>query len=64
VNTLKAAAYLGTSKSWLDKSAAAKTGPAYRLIGRRREYDQPDLEDYKRQTRVEPRRTAIETTGS
>ena len=62
MNTLKAAEYLGASKSFRDKSAAAKTGPSYRLIGRRREYDQPDLDEYKRLTRVEPRRsTAIQS---
>jgi len=50
-----AAAYLGVSKSFLDKQAAAKTGPAYRKPGRVRIYDRPDLDDYKRVTRVEPR---------
>ena len=55
-----AAAYLSVSKSFLDKAAAAKTGPAYRKAGRVRIYDQPDLDAYKRATRVEPRRT-IET---
>jgi excisionase family DNA binding protein len=64
MNTLKAAEYLGASKSFLDKSAAAKTGPSYRLIGRRREYDQPDLDAYKRETRVEPRRTALQHSES
>jgi hypothetical protein len=64
MNSKKAAAYLGASESWLDNAAAAKIGPAYRLIGVRREYDQPDLDDYKRETRVEPRRTAIKTSES
>jgi hypothetical protein len=63
MRTKEAARYLNTSKSWLDKSAAAHTGPVYRKIGHRREYDQPDLDEYKRLTRVEPRRaTELETT--
>jgi len=53
--TRGAAVYLGTSKSWLDKAAAAGIGPAYRKIGRVRIYDESDLEAYKRATRVEPK---------
>jgi hypothetical protein len=62
MNTKKAAAYLGCSESFLEKAAANQTGPAYRLIGHRHEYDPPDLDAYKRETRVEPRRsTAIQS---
>ncbi len=53
--TLDAAGYLGISKSWLDKAASSGSGPAYRRVGRIRIYDQPDLDDFKRATRVEPR---------
>ena len=63
MNTKKAAADLGCSESFLDKAAANQTGPAYRWIGHRREYDQPDLDAYKRETRVEPRRTAIQPSS-
>ena len=52
--TRDAAKYIGSSKSWLDKAAAEGTGPAYRMIGRIRIYDEPDLDAYKRATRVEP----------
>lgn len=64
MNTKKAAEYLGASKSFLDKCAATKTGPVYRLVGRRREYDQPFLDDYKRETRVEPRRSTANQSES
>jgi hypothetical protein len=61
MNTKKAAEYLHCSESFLDRAAVAKTGPAYRLIGTRREYDTPDLDAFKRETRVEPRSsTAIQ----
>ena len=50
-----AASYLHCSKSFLDKAAAARKGPAYRKAGRIRIYDQPDLDAYKRATRVEPK---------
>ena len=61
MNTKEAAAYLGCSESFLDRAAVNKTGPAYRRIGHRREYDVPDLDAHKRETRVEPRRnTAIQ----
>jgi hypothetical protein len=63
MNTKEAAEYLGASQSFLDKCAATKTGPAYRKIGHRREYDAPDLETFKRETRVEPRRTAIQPSS-
>jgi hypothetical protein len=53
--TREAAGYLDVSKSWLDKQAAKGTGPAYRKVGRRRIYDQPDLDNFKRATRVEPK---------
>jgi hypothetical protein len=73
MNTKEAAADIGCSESYLDKAAVArrraqeenrsdadltKIGPAFRWIGSRREYDQPDLDAYKRETRVEPRRAA------
>lgn len=57
--TRGAAAYLHVSKSKLDKNAAAGIGPAYRKNGRRRIYDQPDLDAHKRATCVEPRATEI-----
>ncbi len=57
VNTKGAAAYLNCSESFLDRAAINKTGPAFRWIGSRREYDAPDLDAYKRETRVEPRRS-------
>ncbi len=53
--TRGAATYLGVSKSWLDKEAARGTGPAYRKAGRLRIYDEPDLDAFKRATRVEPK---------
>jgi excisionase family DNA binding protein len=52
--TQGAAVYLGVSKSFLDKKAAKGGGPAYRKPGRIRIYDEPDLDAYKRATRVEP----------
>ena len=62
MNTKRAAEYLGASESFLDRAAANKAGPAYRKIGHRREYDQSDLDAYKRESRVEPRRsTAIQS---
>lgn len=53
--TRGAAGYLEVSKSFLDKAAAAGKGPVYRKAGRVRIYDQPDLDAYKRSTRVEPK---------
>jgi hypothetical protein len=64
MNTREAARYLGASESWLDKAAAAHTGPVYRKIGHRREYDAPDLDAFKRETRVEPQRTMTKTSES
>jgi excisionase family DNA binding protein len=60
--TRGAAHYLGVSKSFLDKKAAEGGGPAYRRPGRIRIYDQPDLDAYKRATRVEPNTPATEPT--
>jgi len=52
-----AAAFLGVSKSWLDKDRAkgGKGRVAYRRAGRAILYDEPDLEAYKQSNRVEPR---------
>jgi hypothetical protein len=64
--TQGAADYLGVSKSFLDKKAAAGAGgPVYRKAGRIRIYDQPDLDAYKRATRVEPKQgPKVETTST
>jgi hypothetical protein len=59
--TRGAASYLGVSKSFLDKEAAKGTGPAYWKAGRIRQYDEPDLDAYKRATRVEPKSHQIES---
>ena len=42
----EAAAYLGVSKSWLDKHRVHGGGPAYLKIGRRVVYDLNDLEAF------------------
>lgn len=42
----EAAAYLGVSKSWLDKHRVQGGGPAYLKIGRRVVYDLNDLEEF------------------
>jgi hypothetical protein len=56
--TPEAAAYIGVSKSFLDKDRA-KGGAGrvpYRRAGRAVLYDQPDLDAYKASTRVEPKK--------
>jgi hypothetical protein len=53
-----AAAYLGVSKSYLDKERAAGRGPAYFNVAGRIIYEQDDLDAYRRALRVEPRQTA------
>ena len=40
----QAAARLGVSKSWLDKSRLLGTGPKFVKIGRRVAYDEADLD--------------------
>ena len=40
----QAAARLGVSKSWLDKSRLLGTGPKFVKIGRRVAYDEDDLD--------------------
>jgi predicted DNA-binding transcriptional regulator AlpA len=40
----KAAAYLGVSKSWLDKKRLDGAGPPYLKLGRRVVYDLNELE--------------------
>jgi hypothetical protein len=60
--TRGAAGYLGASKSWLDKQAVKKMGPAYRKVGRNRVYEEEDLEAYKRATRIEPENRQAEST--
>jgi excisionase family DNA binding protein len=62
--TQGAADYLGVSKSFLDKQAAKGAGPAYRKPGRIRIYDEPDLDDYKRATRVEPKNVKAESAAA
>jgi hypothetical protein len=42
----EAAAFLGVSKSWLDKHRVHGGGPAYLKIGRRVVYDLRDLEEF------------------
>jgi predicted DNA-binding transcriptional regulator AlpA len=42
----EAAAFLGVSKSWLDKHRVHGGGPAYLKIGRRVVYDLNDLEEF------------------
>ena len=42
----KAADYIGTSLSWLDKSRLKGDGPAYLQIGGRVVYDTADLDDF------------------
>jgi hypothetical protein len=56
--TPEAAAYIGVSKSFLNKDRA-KGGAGrvpYRRAGRAVLYDEPDLDAYKASTRVEPKR--------
>jgi excisionase family DNA binding protein len=59
--TQAAADYIGVSKSFLDKRAAAGTGPAYRRAGKLRIYDEEDLDHYKSKTRVEPKEEPFTT---
>lgn len=42
----QAAAYLGKSRAWLERSRWAGTGPVYVKIGRRVEYLQRNLSNY------------------
>ena len=42
----RAADYIGTSLSWLDKSRLRGDGPAYLQIGGRVVYDTADLDEY------------------
>jgi hypothetical protein len=42
----KAADYIGTSLSWLDKSRLRGDGPAFLQIGGRVVYDTADLDDF------------------
>jgi hypothetical protein len=56
MRTPQAAKYLDCSESFLNKLRSAGTGPAFRRAGRAVIYDQPDLDEYKRATRVEPSR--------
>lgn len=46
VDVTAAAAYLGRSRSWLDKERAAGRGPRYVMLGRRVFYRLPDLDQY------------------
>jgi hypothetical protein len=62
--SLEAAAYIGVSKSFLDKDRA-KGGAGripYRRAGRAVIYDEPDLDAYKASTRVEPKRDTTTIT--
>jgi Helix-turn-helix domain len=58
-----AAEYLSCSESFLNKARHAGKGPAYRRHGRAVIYDEPDLDEYKRATRVEPRHTGTSTAN-
>ena len=55
----KAAVYIGTSLSWLDKSRLRGDGPAYLQVGGRVIYDVQDLDAFlascRRQSTSEPR---------
>jgi predicted DNA-binding transcriptional regulator AlpA len=46
LSVAEAAAFLGVSKSWLDKKRLEGGGPAYLKLGRRVVYDLNDLEDF------------------
>ena len=46
IPVVEAAAFLGVSKSWLDKKRVDGGGPAYLKIGRRVVYDLNDLEEF------------------
>lgn len=48
----EAAAFIGVSKSWLDKKRVDGGGPAYLKIGRRVLYDLNDLEDFTASKRL------------
>ena len=66
--TPAAAKYLGVSESFLNKDRAKGGGGrvAFRRAGRAVLYDEPDLEAFKRATRVEakPERPRQSRTGS
>ncbi|MFN4142444.1 helix-turn-helix transcriptional regulator [Aestuariivirga sp.] len=47
----QAAAYMGVSLSWLDKSRLRGDGPVYLQIGGRIAYDTTDLDDYLKRCR-------------
>ncbi|GAB3377161.1 hypothetical protein GCM10027431_32770 [Lysobacter rhizosphaerae] len=53
LDTTAAAAYLGRSRSWLDKERASGRGPRYVMLGRRVFYRLPDLERYVENSVVE-----------
>jgi len=60
VKTPQAAAFLGVSKAFLDKDRAkgGRGQVPFRRAGRAVIYDAPDLEAFKRATRVGPRESA------
>lgn len=55
LNTLDAAAYLGMSDSWLNKTRLYGTGPVYFKTGGRVQYDTSDLDAWL----AKSRRTAV-----
>ena len=57
LDTTAAAAYLGRSRSWLDKERAAGRGPRYVMLGRRVFYRLPDLDHYVETSVVETENT-------
>jgi predicted DNA-binding transcriptional regulator AlpA len=58
LSVAEAAAFLGVSKSWLDKQRVHGGGPAYLKIGRRVVYDLSDLEEFAVGRRVQALLTA------
>lgn len=55
LNTLDAAAYLGMSPSWLNKTRLVGNGPVYLKTGGRVQYDTRDLDNWL----TGSRRTAV-----
>lgn len=53
LDSTQAAAYLGKSKSWLDRARSEGRGPKYRRVGSRVEYTQAALDEYLRNCEVE-----------
>lgn len=62
LSVTEAAAFLGVSKSWLDKHRVHGGGPAYLKLGRRVVYDLGDLEEFAVGRRVRNTSDSVQPT--